>query len=131
MSYKFREAGGAPPHRAPLARRPPPATKEPPRRAPRPRAPRVPPRARPCPPATRVSRFTASAANPNVANPAEQVLLDNIPSTNGNHNGGALHFGLDGTLFIGVGDAGVSGNAQLVSSLSGKILRIDPNSAVG
>ncbi len=75
----------------------------------------------------RVSRFTADPANPNVVlGGSEVVLLDNIPSTNGNHNGGALHFGADGKLYVGVGDAGTSANAQLLSTLSGKILRLDP-----
>jgi glucose/arabinose dehydrogenase len=41
-------------------------------------------------PVNRVSRFTADATNPNVAAAgSELILLDDIPSTNGNHNGGA------------------------------------------
>ena len=40
----------------------------------------------------RVSRFTLPDTN--VVDPAsERVLVDNIPSTAGNHNGGDLHFG--------------------------------------
>ena len=78
-------------------------------------------------PVNRVSRFTANTVNPNVAQSgSEVVLVDNIPSTNGNHNGGALQFGPDGKLYVGVGDAGVSANAQDLSSLSGKILRVNP-----
>jgi glucose/arabinose dehydrogenase len=87
-------------------------------------------------PVNRVSRFQESATNPNVVQPgSETVLLDNIPSINGNHNGGALHFGTDGKLYVGVGDSGVdptspANNAQNLGSLSGKILRINSDGSI-
>src|SRR5262249_33000484 len=72
---------------------------------------------------------------------AEQVLIDNIPSPNGNHNGGDLQFGPDGYLYISVGDggadyAGDSGSAgnndasrdQFI--LLGKILRIASDGSI-
>jgi glucose/arabinose dehydrogenase len=77
-------------------------------------------------PVNRVSRFVANPLNPNVALAGETILVNNIPSTNGNHNGGALQFAPDGTLFVGIGDAGVAANAQDVNTLAGKILRINP-----
>ncbi|MDQ8044332.1 MAG: PQQ-dependent sugar dehydrogenase, partial [Solirubrobacteraceae bacterium] len=40
------------------------------------------------------------------------------------HNGGALAFGPDGMLFVGVGETGDTGLAQQKTSLNGKILRI-------
>ena len=74
----------------------------------------------------RLSRFTASAGNPDIADPSsEVVLLDNIPSTRGNHNGGSMVFGSDGMLYLGVGEAGISTNAQDVTNLNGKILRLN------
>ena len=67
--------------------------------------------------------------NPNVADPAETVLLTIPHPTNTNHNGGMLAFGPDGYLYVGVGDGGggndVPNNAQNIDLLLGKILRID------
>ncbi len=85
-------------------------------------------------PVNRVSRFVLGANN--VVDPAsEVVLIDNILSTNGNHNGGDLQFGKDGLLYISVGDGGAdyagdsgSGGANDAARdrhvLLGKILRI-------
>jgi glucose/arabinose dehydrogenase len=74
----------------------------------------------------RVSRFTVDPANPNVALPgSELVVLNGLPQ-GGNHDGGAIHFGPDGYLYIAVGDVGTSSNAQSLSTPAGKILRISP-----
>lgn len=79
----------------------------------------------------RVSRFTASAANPDVAMAGEDIILDDIGSDAGNHNGGAIHFGLDGMLYVAVGDGGAdSANSQSLSTLSGKLLRIDTDGSI-
>ncbi|HMG35225.1 MAG TPA: PQQ-dependent sugar dehydrogenase [Blastocatellia bacterium] len=77
--------------------------------------------------ATVIAEYHASA-NPDVADPAETVLLT-IPQPFPNHNGGMLAFGPDGFLYIGMGDGGSAndpGNrAQDINQLLGKILRID------
>lgn len=75
---------------------------------------------------TRISRFTASGdfADPN----SEQRLLF-VEQPFANHNGGAMKFGPDGYLYIGLGDGGSGGdpydNGQSLNTLLGKILRID------
>jgi glucose/arabinose dehydrogenase len=52
-----------------------------------------------------------------------------IHSITNDHPGGALDFGPDGYLYVGMGDSGPqtdpAGNAQNMSLLQGKILRID------
>ena len=69
------------------------------------------------------------SADPNIADATEQVLLTIPHPTHTNHNGGMLAFGIDGYLYIGVGDGGGGNdepnNAQNIDVLLGKILRID------
>jgi glucose/arabinose dehydrogenase len=77
-------------------------------------------------PHERISRFTASAASPDVADPSsETVILDDIPTGDGMHQGGSMHFGADGMLYIGIGDTDVKPRAQALNSLAGKILRLN------
>ena len=74
----------------------------------------------------RISRFTASG---DVAVPGSEVVilkLNNL-TTATNHNGGAMHFGPDGKLYVGVGENANSSNSQTLNNLLGKILRINPN----
>ncbi|MDQ3411651.1 MAG: PQQ-dependent sugar dehydrogenase, partial [Chloroflexota bacterium] len=70
----------------------------------------------------RVSRFELDGTA--VVPGSERKLLNNMPATNGNHNGGDLQFGKDGHLYVSIGEAGVAANAQKRNLLSGKILRI-------
>jgi glucose/arabinose dehydrogenase len=72
----------------------------------------------------RISRFTA---NGDVVVPgSEQVLLD-LDNLSGatNHNGGALAFGLDGKLYVAIGENANTAHAQNLDTYHGKILRIN------
>ena len=76
----------------------------------------------------RVSRFTA---NGDVAIPGSEKILLEVPGpSSGSHNAGAIHFGADGKLYIAVGDHSVGGNGQSMSTLKGKILRINPDGTI-
>jgi glucose/arabinose dehydrogenase len=79
----------------------------------------------------RLSRFTADAANPDVVQAGSEVILLDLPNLSaGNHNGGAIHFGPDGRLFVAVGENAVQSNAQSVSTILGKILRINSDGSI-
>jgi glucose/arabinose dehydrogenase len=83
-------------------------------------------------PVNRVSRFKYDLNNDTLG--SETVLLDNILSLGGNHNGGDIHFGADKNLYISVGDSGCqlngggcgggNQNGKHKNILNGKILRI-------
>ena len=82
---------------------------------------------------TVISRFNVSEDNKDIADENSESKLMEIPQDLGNHNGGDLHFGPDGYLYIAMGDGGGSndrfGHAQDINSLKGKILRIDVDEA--
>jgi glucose/arabinose dehydrogenase len=77
----------------------------------------------------RVVRFTA---NGDVVLAGSRVILLELDplSTATNHNGGALHFGPAGNLYIAVGDNAEGSNSQNLSNLLGKILRIAPDGTI-
>jgi glucose/arabinose dehydrogenase len=52
------------------------------------------------------------------------ILLDDIPAAD-IHDGSRVKFGPDGRLYVTMGDANVRSRAQSLSSLSGKILRLN------
>src|SRR5713226_7712319 len=77
----------------------------------------------------RVSRFTA---NGDVAVAGSEVVLlnlDNLSSAT-NHNGGAIHFGPDGKLYVAVGENANSANSQTLVNLLGKVLRINSDGTI-
>lgn len=85
--------------------------------------------------ATVVARYAISAENPDVADPASAHIIFTLAQPYPNHNGGHMAFGLDGYLYISVGDGGSAndpqGNGQNRDTLLGTILRIDVNAEEG
>lgn len=85
---------------------------------------------------TRVSRFERTATNMNLALPATEVVLYSQYNRDSNHNGGDIHFGPDGYLYIAVGDEGgfndTYNNGQKIDdSFFAGLLRIDVDKKPG
>jgi glucose/arabinose dehydrogenase len=76
----------------------------------------------------RVSRFT-TAGDVAVAG-SESVLLDLETLSATNHNGGAIHFGSDGKLYVAVGENAVGSNAQTLNNRPGKMLRSNSDGSI-
>jgi glucose/arabinose dehydrogenase len=72
----------------------------------------------------RISRFTANGDVLLAGSEAKLVDLPNLSSAT-NHNGGALHFGIDGKLYVGVGDNANRAQAPDMTSVFGKLLRFN------
>jgi uncharacterized repeat protein (TIGR03806 family) len=81
-----------------------------------------------------VSRFTARGDRAEQG--SEVILLEGDDQTrlggrvpNG-HQGGALHFGKDGKLYIAIGEQTAGEPAQRLDTFQGKILRINPDGSI-
>ncbi|WP_221394641.1 sorbosone dehydrogenase family protein [Dyadobacter sp. NIV53] len=87
-----------------------------------------------------LEKYTVANPSGNVATVSGTQVILTIPhSSQGNHNGGEMHFGNDGLLYLSVGDGGGAGdpnrNAQKtgpattgdLTYLLGKMLRLDVN----
>ena len=76
-----------------------------------------------------MSRFTVTKTDPPRIDPASEEIV--LTFLQGGHNGGDLHFGPDGMLYISTGDAASPNppdpfnTGQDVSDLLSSILRID------
>ncbi len=78
---------------------------------------------------TRVSRFTMTTAEPPRIEPASEEIL--FTYLQGGHNGGDLHFGPDGMLYVSTGDSAdpnppdARKTGQDITDLLSSVLRID------
>jgi glucose/arabinose dehydrogenase len=81
------------------------------------------------------TQVTEYAMGQEQADPATRRDVLFVEQPYSNHNGGNLAFGPDGYLYIGLGDGGSGGdphgNGQSLSTLLGKMLRIDPRPSGG
>ena len=72
----------------------------------------------------KLSRLTVTADG--IDPDSELKLFLSTDTVNTNHQGGDLLFGSDGMLYWGVGDNTVGANAQNLTNIHGKILRLNP-----
>jgi putative heme-binding domain-containing protein len=82
----------------------------------------------------RISRLTARG---DVASSCAEVVLfegDDQATLGGNtpagHQGGAIHFGIDGKLYVALGDQTAGEPAQLMTTFQGKLLRLNPDGSI-
>jgi glucose/arabinose dehydrogenase len=76
----------------------------------------------------RVSRITVSG---DLAIPgSEALLVESDLFYTVFHNGGPLHFGPDGKLYVAFGDGEDGSSAQRMTSMGGKILRLNPDGSI-
>jgi glucose/arabinose dehydrogenase len=82
----------------------------------------------------RLSRLTARG---NTAEPESELILlrgDDQRKLGGKvpagHQGGAVHFGTDGKLYLGLGEQTAETPSQSLDSFQGKILRINPDGSI-
>ncbi len=77
----------------------------------------------------RISRFIADGDVAMAGSETVVMDLENL-STATNHNGGALHFGPDGNLYVAVGDNANGANAETLANRLGKMLRISSSGTI-
>ena len=82
---------------------------------------------------TRLSRFTVDPPGANTVDIDSELVVLEVDQPFANHNGGAIRFGPDGMLYLGLGDGGGRGdrlgNGQNPATLLGTIIRIDVREA--
>src|SRR5262249_14271244 len=81
-----------------------------------------------------ISRWTARGDR---AEPGSEVVLfegDDQTNLGGfkpdGHQGGAIHFGSDGKLYVAIGEQTAAAPAQHMNSLLGKMLRLNPDGSI-
>jgi glucose/arabinose dehydrogenase len=77
----------------------------------------------------RISRYTADGDGAAIAIPPLTLDLPNLSGAT-NHNGGAMKFGADGKLYVGVGDNADSSKPQNLADPFGKMLRLNDDLSI-
>jgi glucose/arabinose dehydrogenase len=84
---------------------------------------------------TVVASYRLDPADPDRLEPTTPTVILTVDQPYANHNGGAIAFGPDGYLYIGLGDGGSGGdpheNGEHLDTLLAKILRLDIDSPGG
>jgi uncharacterized repeat protein (TIGR03806 family) len=83
-------------------------------------------------PDSHLSEFTSRDGGLTIDPDSERIILK-IPKDSVHHHAGRIHFGADGFLYASVGDGNsfVSDNGQKLTTLLGKIVRIDIRGTTG
>lgn len=77
----------------------------------------------------RISRMKAAGDQAQAGSTVAILNLEAL-SDRKNHNGGAIHFGPDGKLYVAVGENANKPNAQSLANRLGKILRLNPDGTI-
>ena len=78
---------------------------------------------------TRLSRFVADLDDPRRVDPGSELIVLEVEQAAGSHYGGAIRFGSDGMLYLGLGDSNAPAESQRLETLLGSIIRIDVSAA--
>ncbi len=78
---------------------------------------------------TRLSRFVADLDDPRRVDLGSELIVLEVEQAAGSHYGGAIRFGSDGMLYLGLGDSNAPAESQRLETLLGSIIRIDVSAA--
>ena len=76
----------------------------------------------------RIVRMTANGNYAIIG--SEEIIFELNPMAGTIHNGGGMHFGPDGKLYVSVGDGADANTANSMNSLLGKVLRLNDDGSI-
>lgn len=77
----------------------------------------------------KLKRFTVEAGS-DVSLVESEVELFDLGASSGIHLGGEVQFGIDGNIYVALGDHANTAHSQSMSSIFGKILRLNPDGTI-